>query len=93
MAVEAHTDFVIGSIDVAGELVAGTSGFELVLEAHADIGIPGVLAVEMDGAMDTRDGLFIDLSGAMEFLGQPMLAGRGDAGCRYERRMAARRST
>ena len=74
LAVDAHTDFRIGSIDVEGELVAGTSGFELVLDVEAEIGIPGVMSVEMAGEMDTRDGLFMELSGAMDLLGQPILA-------------------
>ncbi len=85
VALEANAGFVIGSIDLAGELVANSSGFDLVLEAHADIGIPGALAVEMDGLLDTRnDGkggaprFVMDLAGAVDILGQPVVSVEAD---------------
>ncbi|HEY4632804.1 MAG TPA: right-handed parallel beta-helix repeat-containing protein, partial [Candidatus Limnocylindrales bacterium] len=74
ISVDATTDFVLGSIEIAGELVVGTGGFDLVLEAHADIGIPGALAVEMDGMLDTRAGFVMELAGAVEILGQPVVS-------------------
>ncbi|MEP7157786.1 MAG: right-handed parallel beta-helix repeat-containing protein [Chloroflexota bacterium] len=74
VAVEADASFVIGSIELAGELVVSSSGFDLLLEAHADIGIPGALAVEMDGLLDTRNGFVMELAGAVEILGQPVVS-------------------